>query len=65
MARKYDERQKQWAAAWDAEHLDRISVALPKGYKEEIRRVADAAGESVNLFIRRAIESRMRKEGQA
>lgn len=39
--------------------LDEIKVRVPKGRKAEIKTAADAAGESVNGYIIRAVELRM------
>lgn len=39
---------------------DRINIAVPKGDKEKIRAFAAERGESVNGFIRRAIEEAMK-----
>lgn len=35
---------------------DRISLMLPKGKKEEIQKRIAQSGESVNAFIKRAID---------
>ena len=37
---------------------DRINLLVPKGDKEQIRAAADAAGQSVNEYIRQAIAER-------
>ena len=52
---KYTEARKEGNKRWDAKNLDRISVAMPKGRKEEIKKYAERNGESVNAFINRAI----------
>lgn len=39
---------------------DRINIAVPKGDKEKIRAFAAERGESVNGFIRHAIEEAMK-----
>lgn len=57
--RKYTEAQKKSAKKWDAENLDRISIALPKGMKVEIKAAAGEGG-SVNGFIREAVEARLK-----
>ena len=44
---------------WNAQNYDRINLMLPKGMKERIRILAEARGESVNGFIKRAIEARL------
>lgn len=53
------EAQKKSAQKWDAANLDRISVAIAKGKKDEIKAAAVAAGESMNQYIITAIESRV------
>ena len=45
---KYTEARKLGNRKWDAENLDRISIALPKGAKDTIKTHAAAMGESVN-----------------
>lgn len=64
-SRKYTEAQKQSAKKWDAANLDRISIALPKGSKEEIKSHAESKGESMNAFISRAITETMEREKSA
>lgn len=57
--RKYTEAQKLSAKKWDAANLDRVSIAMPKGKKDEIKAAAFVAGESMNQYIITAIEQRM------
>jgi uncharacterized protein (DUF1778 family) len=38
---------------------DRISLVVPKGEREKIRKAAEAVGESVNRYVNRAIAARM------
>ena len=64
MPRKYTEAQKQSAKKWDSNNLDRLSLALPKGAKDAIKAAADAAGESVNGYIRTAIDERMERDAE-
>ena len=40
--------QRKSAQKWDAANLDRISVALPKGKKDEIKAAAAIHGETMN-----------------
>ena len=62
--RKYTEAQKNANKKWDAENLDRMSVALPKGAKDTIKAHAAAMGESVNAFFNRAaLEQIQRDQG--
>ena len=48
--------------SWIAEKLDRINLTTPKGKKEVIKAAADAAGESVNAYINKAVDERMERE---
>lgn len=60
MPRKYTDARKENNRKWDAENLDRMSLALPKGQKERIQAAAAASGEkSVNSWISKAIEARL------
>ena len=47
---------------WQKENMDRINLALPKGDKERIKAHASAQGESVNGFIKRAIDETMERD---
>ncbi len=62
MAQKYTEARKEGNRRWDATNLDRISLALPKGDKERIKAHAVERGESVNGFIKRAIDEAMERD---
>jgi predicted HicB family RNase H-like nuclease len=44
------------------EKYDRINLTMPKGEKEELKKAAEDAGESVNEYINRAIQLRMGKK---
>ncbi len=57
--RKYTEAQKRSAKKWDAANLDRVSIAMPKGKKDDIKAAAAAVGESMNQYIINAIDHRM------
>jgi uncharacterized protein (DUF1778 family) len=41
---------------------DRISLVVPKGQKEVIKKHAESHGESLNGFIQRAIETTMEQD---
>lgn len=62
--RKYTEAQKKSAKKWDAANLDRVSIAMPKGKKDNIKAAATAAGESMNQYIINAVDQRMEQEGR-
>ena len=52
---KYTEARKTANKNWDSKHLDRISLAMPKGSKDALKAHAESTGESVNAFISRAV----------
>ena len=62
MPRPYTEKRKKSNQKWDAENLDRISIALPKGRKEIIKDHALQRGESVNAFIIRAVDNQIERD---
>lgn len=56
----YNEKKKATNAKWDAENIDRMSLALPKGLKERIKAaIANDEKPSVNGFIVRAIREKL------
>ena len=60
----YTEKKKISNKKWDSENLDRMSIALPKGMKDQIREHAAAMGDkSANAFITRAISETMGRDG--
>lgn len=62
MAQKYTEARKEGNKRWDEKNLDRVSIAMPKGKKDEIKLAATAAGESMNQYILSAINLRMERD---
>lgn len=59
MPQKYTQARKEGNRKWDAANLDRVSIAVQKGKKDEIKAAASTAGESMNQYIIKAIEQRM------
>ncbi len=51
-------------AKYNAKAYDRLYPFVPKGRKAEIQAAADAAGESLNDFICKAIDERMERMEQ-
>ena len=47
---------------WIAKAYDRINLTVPKGQKNAIQAAAQAKGESVNEYIKKAVEARMERE---
>ena len=60
--RKYTDSVKQSNRTWDANNLDRMSLALPKGKKAEILAAAGRVGESMNQYIKGAIDQRLARD---
>lgn len=44
------------------EKLDEIKIRVPKGHKAEIQAHAEQQGESVNAFIKRAVDNQMKRD---
>lgn len=63
MAYKDKAKKTAYQNEWIASAYDRINLTVPKGFKSHIKVVADATGESVNGYIKRAIDERMEREG--
>lgn len=61
-SQKYTEARKAGNKRWDAANLDRVSIAMPKGKKEDVKTAASAAGESMNQYIITSIDQRMERE---
>lgn len=52
----------QYKNDWQKANLDRISLTVPKGQKEQIQSHASAHSESINGFINRAVCETMERE---
>jgi len=59
---QYTEAKKNNNRKWDANNLDRISVALPKGYKARLQDLATNHGQSVNGFLKTLIDEAMERD---
>lgn len=54
-------KQAEWSRAYNAKSYDRLYPFVPKGRKAEIQAVADEQGETLNEFIVKAIDERMKR----
>lgn len=55
--------QQKAVSKYMKENYDEIKVRTPKGHRDAIKAAADAAGESVNGYINKAVDQRMEREG--
>lgn len=62
MARGYSEAQNKATQKYIKNAYDEIKVRVPKGTKEEIQKHADSMNESMNVFIKRAINETMKRD---
>lgn len=58
-----DARRKA-SAKYLKESVEDIRIRVPKGQKDIIKAAADSAGESLNSYIRNAIDQRMKNENR-
>lgn len=56
------EQRKEYLYDYQKSKLKRIPLDVPKEKYEEIKAAADAAGEKVNGYIKKAIEQRMKRD---
>lgn len=56
---KISKAQQKSVNKYISNNYDRINLTLPKGYKSEIQTAAGATGESVNGYIKKAIDMRL------
>lgn len=60
---KVSKAQQKAVNKYVKNNYDRINVTLPKGKKEIIEKAAAESGESVNGYIKTAINERMERQG--
>ena len=59
---KVSKAQQKAVNKYVKNNYDRINVTFPKGQKEIIMQAAEAAGESVNGYIKKAVDQRMDRD---
>ena len=59
---KISKKQQACVNRYISKSYDRINLTVPKGQKEKISAHAEARGESVNGFIKRAIEETLKRD---
>lgn len=60
---RYTEAQAKAAKKYLKESVEDIRIRVPKGHKGTIKAAADSVGESVNGYIKKAIDERMERDG--
>ncbi len=61
----YSEAHKRAAIKYAKNHYKRVPLDLDFSKYEEVKMAAEAAGESVNGFIKAAVEERLQRYGEA
>lgn len=61
MAGKYTEAQKNASIKYLKEKTDDIRIRVPKGKKEQYKKLADTLGISLNQLIIDCLEEKMKK----
>lgn len=56
------EQRKEYLYDYQKTKLKRIPLDVPKEKYEEIKAVADAAGEKVNGYIKKAVDMRIERD---
>lgn len=58
----YNDKLRDYSIQYAKEKLKRVPLDLPKSDYEEVKRAAEAAGESVNGYIKTAIRERINRD---
>ena len=61
---KYTEARKRANEKYNAKAYDELKIRVPKGEKEQIKAHADTQGESLNGFVKRAIDETMKRDSE-
>lgn len=56
---KYNEKQKEYTVEYMKKNLDDIRFRVPKGKKDQYRKIADENGMKLTPFIIEAIEEKI------
>lgn len=63
--RRYTVAQARAAKKYLSETVEDIRIRVPKGQKADIKAHAEKQGESLNGFVRRAIDETMERDNNA
>jgi predicted HicB family RNase H-like nuclease len=56
--------QQKAVAKYMKNNYDELKIRVPKGEKEQIKAHADNQGESLNGFVKRAIDETMKRDNE-
>lgn len=56
--------QQKAVAKYMKNNYDELKIRVPKGEKEQIKAHADTQGESLNGFVKRAIDETMKRDSE-
>ncbi len=59
------EKRKETMIEYAKKNLKRVPLDVQKEHYEKIKAAADAAGESINGYIKRAVSERMERDNAA
>lgn len=59
---KVSKAQQKAVAKYMKNNYDEIKIRVEKGHRDVIKAAATAAGESVNGYIKKAVDQRMERE---
>ena len=59
---KISKAQQKAVNKYVKNNYDRINVTFPKGYKEKVKTIAQKTGESVNGYIKKAVDERIERD---
>lgn len=59
---KISKAQQKAVHKYVKNNYDRLELTVPKGQKDIIKAAAESAGESLNTYVRNAINQRMERE---
>lgn len=54
--------QRKAVAKYMKNHYDEIKLRLPVGYKAKIQKAAEANGDSINGYVKKAIDSQLNQQ---
>ena len=62
---KVSKAQQKAVAKYMENNYDEIKIRVEKGHRDVIKAAATAAGESVNGYIKKAVDQRMERDSTA